>query len=67
MNEDVIDEIHRAAVEDIRGWAQRTANEARWKYYHAAMRFWMVAPGGERMLARIREAAALDGVQLEDE
>lgn len=68
---DEIDEAHSADVAQIRGWAANAAttaaNDARWKYYHAALRFWRWVPDSEHMIARIRYAAALDKVELKEE
>lgn len=54
------------AVEDIRSAAATAAEQARKEFYVQKVRFWRIAPGGERMLVYLREAAALDGVQLEE-
>lgn len=59
--------VRDQAVEEIRGFAADEAEKARKEYYVQAVRFWRIAPGGERMLLYLRDAAELDGVQLEDE
>lgn len=66
---DVIREAMRAdaqAINDFRARAAKAKDRA--EYYRAMLRCWSDEPLiGGKMIGYLREAAALDGVQLEDE
>ena len=61
-------DIYASFVKGFRVKAAEAGDRA--EYYHAALRFWRGAPRSSCdtiAVTAIREAAALDGVQLEEE
>lgn len=56
---------HKCAVEEMRSIAAKQRDRA--DFYSWSLWFWQMAPNGARMMDLVREAAALDGIQLKDE
>lgn len=66
-NAEILREMQQRTIDGFRGAAEVKFKHCKEQYYHALWRAWRNVRGGNTVRAALVAAAALDGVQLEED